>query len=163
MSHKAIPVRKEHQFDFGVLSAYINQHVPEFKTATGPEQHEVKQFNHGQSNPTFYIKYKGLEVVLRKKPPGKQLLPGAHAVDREFQIQSALYKQNFPVPRPIHYCSDPAIIGTDFYLMEYVEGRIFEDPNLPGLNPNEKRAIHEQMVEVLARLHRFDPGQVGLG
>ena len=101
-------------------------------------------------------------MVLRKKPPGK-LLRGAHAVDREFQIQSALYKQNFPVPRPIHYCPDPNVIGTEFYLMECVDGRIFVDPNLPGLNPDEKRVVHEQMIEVLAMLHRFDPSQVGLG
>jgi len=101
-------------------------------------------------------------VVLRKKPPGK-LLRGAHAVDREFQIQSALFQQNFPVPRPIHYCSDANIIGTEFYLMEYVDGRIFVDQNLPGLNPQEKKQVYEQMIEVLAKLHRFDPTQIGLG
>jgi len=99
---------------------------------------------------------------LRKRPPGK-VLRGAHAVDREFRIQSALYKQNFPVPRPIHYCSDTSVIGTDFYLMDYVEGRVFTDPNLPGMNPDEKKSMHEQLVAVLATLHRFDANSIGLG
>ena len=98
---------------------------------------------------------------MRKKPPGK-LLRGAHAVDREFKIQSALFKQDYPVPRPIHYCSDPKVIGTEFYLMEYLDGRIFVDNSLPGLNPEERRQVYAEVVDVLARLHRFDPNQIGL-
>jgi aminoglycoside phosphotransferase (APT) family kinase protein len=91
--------------------------IPDFRDAKDTLQ--VKKFSHGQSNPTYLLTLNSMKVVMRKKPPGK-LLRAAHAVDREYQIQHALWRQNFPVPRPIHYCQDVSIIGTEFYIMEYV-------------------------------------------
>ena len=109
------------------------------------------------------FKYKGRKAVLRKKPPGKKgLLKGAHAIDREFRIQQALFKQGFPVPKQFHYCKDPEVIGAEFYIMEYVEGRIFLDQNLPGMTPDERRVIYDEMMKVLAMLHKFNPMAIGL-
>ena len=100
-------------------------------------------------------------MVLRKKPPGK-LLRGAHAIEREYKIQEALYAQNFPVPKPIHFCKDASVIGTEFYIMEYVDGRIFMDQNLPGLGPDERELVYKELMSVLARLHSLKPAQIGL-
>jgi len=100
--------------------------------------------------------------VLRKKPPGK-LLRGAHAIDREYHIQKVLYGQNYPVPEPIHYCTQVDVIGTEFYIMKFVEGRIFTDQSLPGLSPEERELVYEQMASCLAKLHKFNPADIGLG
>uniref|UniRef100_A0A5F9DKN5 Acyl-CoA dehydrogenase family member 11 n=1 Tax=Oryctolagus cuniculus TaxID=9986 RepID=A0A5F9DKN5_RABIT len=106
----------------------------------------------GQSNPTFYLQ-KGLRAyVLRKKPPGS-LLPKAHKIDREFKVQKALFAIGFPVPKPLLYCSDASVIGTEFYVMEHVRGRIFRDLTIPGVSPAERSALYVAMIETLARLH----------
>ncbi|XP_061522142.1 nephrocystin-3-like isoform X2 [Phycodurus eques] len=109
----------------------------------------------GQSNPTFLIQTPSKSYVLRKKPPGA-LLPGAHKVDREYRVQKALYSAGFPVPQPLLHCTDLNVIGTEFYLMEHVVGRIFRDLRLPGVVPAERAALYVRAVEVLAKLHSLD-------
>ncbi|KAL4434943.1 hypothetical protein ABPG74_017699 [Tetrahymena malaccensis] len=157
-------VRKNHQFDIDQLRVYFDKVLYNQNTNGQAHPIEVKQFSHGQSNPTFYINYRNEEYVLRKKPPGK-LLKGAHLVDREYKIISALHKANFPVAKPILYCNDPQIIGTEFYVMSYVRGRIFRADNidLKGLIPDERREIYRELLDVLVRLHQLDPYQIGLG
>ncbi|XP_061614947.1 nephrocystin-3 isoform X2 [Phyllopteryx taeniolatus] len=109
----------------------------------------------GQSNPTFLIQTPSKSYVLRKKPPGA-LLAGAHKVDREYRVQKALYSAGFPVPQPLLHCTDLNVIGTEFYLMEHVVGRIFRDLRLPGVVPAERAALYVAAVEVLAKLHSLD-------
>lgn len=122
----------------------------------------VRQFRGGQSNPTYWISDGERAWVLRKKPSGK-LLPSAHAVDREFRVIAALQDTDVPVPRVHHLCEDPEVIGTPFYVMEHVQGRIFWNVQLPGLDPAERGALFEEQVRVLAALHQVDPDAVGLG
>jgi aminoglycoside phosphotransferase (APT) family kinase protein len=153
------PVSERHRFDERGLEAWMARHVPGH---SGPIA--VRQFAGGQSNPTFLVAAGAagdLRYVLRKKPPGK-LLPSAHAVDREYRVITALAPTGFPVPRTYGLCTDESVIGQAFYLMEWVPGRIFRDPHLPGLEPAERRAIYAAMVDTLARLHSVDPGAVGL-
>ncbi|XP_069611155.1 acyl-CoA dehydrogenase family member 10 [Ranitomeya imitator] len=112
----------------------------------------VRQFSHGQSNPTYYVRFNGRELVLRKKPPGK-LLPAAHAVEREYRILKALGEAGVPVPKVFNLCEDSAIIGTPFYLMEYLTGRIFKDPALPGMDAKQRHDIYTEMNKVLCKIH----------
>jgi aminoglycoside phosphotransferase (APT) family kinase protein len=126
----------------------------------GPLQ--VEQFKGGQSNPTYRITAGGKRYALRRKPPGK-LLPSAHAVDREFKVIKALHGVGFPVARPYVLCEDDAVIGTAFYLMDCVEGRILWDQSLPGMSRAERRAIWEELNRVIALLHSIDYEAVGLG
>jgi aminoglycoside phosphotransferase (APT) family kinase protein len=144
------------RFDVGRLEAYLRQHVAGF---TGPVA--VSQFKGGQSNPTYLLETPLRRYVLRRKPPGK-LLPSAHAVDREFRIISALSAQGFPVAEPVLYCADESVVGTPFFLMSYVEGRVFWEPQMPGSNPAERAAVYDAMNATLSRLHAFDPIAVGL-
>ena len=116
----------------------------------------------GQSNPTFFITYAGRRMVLRKQPAG-QILRGAHAVDREYRVLEALSKTSVPVPKPIVYCAEPALLGTPFYLMERLEGRVFPDASLPGLTADQRRRIYLSMAEALAALHAVRPEEIGLG
>uniref|UniRef100_A0A8C4TW99 Acyl-CoA dehydrogenase family member 11 n=1 Tax=Falco tinnunculus TaxID=100819 RepID=A0A8C4TW99_FALTI len=115
----------------------------------------------GQSNPTFYLQKAGQVYVLRKKPHGP-LLPRAHNVDREYRVQKALFSAGFPVPEPLLYCSDVSIIGTEFYVMQHVQGRIFRDLSLPEVGPAERSALYIAMIETLALLHSFDLQSLGL-
>ncbi|XP_012306650.1 acyl-CoA dehydrogenase family member 11 isoform X4 [Aotus nancymaae] len=146
-----VEVLPQHKFDRKSLEAYLNQHLPGF----GAEREAtltIAQYRSGQSNPTFYLQ-KGFQAyVLRKKPPGS-LLPKAHKIDREFKVQKALFSIGFPVPKPILYCSDTSVIGTEFYIMEHVQGRIFRDLTIPEVSPAERSALYVAMVETLARLH----------
>ncbi|MBM3613096.1 MAG: phosphotransferase family protein [Alphaproteobacteria bacterium] len=116
----------------------------------------------GQSNPTWFLTHGSARMVLRAKPIGP-ILPGAHAIEREFRVLSALHSAGLPVPRPIRLCEDPTVIGTPFYLMERVDGRIFADCSLPDLPRAERAAIWMGLAEALAALHRVDPAAVGLG
>jgi aminoglycoside phosphotransferase (APT) family kinase protein len=144
-------------FDEAALSDYLRQHLPE---ASGPWQ--VAQFKGGQSNPTYLLtNATGRRYVLRRKPPGK-LLPSAHAVDREFRVMQALARAEFPVPRVHLLCTDEQVIGTAFYVMDHVDGRIFWDPLLPGMAPEERAAVFDAMNRTIAALHRIDPAAVGL-
>ncbi|WP_332678865.1 phosphotransferase family protein [Brevundimonas sp.] len=122
----------------------------------------VRQFKGGQSNPTYELTTPGRTYVLRRKPPGT-LLASAHAVDREFTVISALHAQGYPVARPHALCTDDGVIGSMFYVMDKVEGRVLWDLKLPGMEPSERRAIYEAQVDTLAALHAFDPAAIGLG
>jgi aminoglycoside phosphotransferase (APT) family kinase protein len=121
----------------------------------------VRQFKGGQSNPTYLLTTPARNYVLRRKPPGK-LLASAHAIDREFRVLSALHAQGFPVAEPIVYCEDEGVIGTAFYLMGHVAGRVVWDPAIPNSTPAERAAIYDAMNATLARLHAFDPAEIGL-
>jgi aminoglycoside phosphotransferase (APT) family kinase protein len=121
----------------------------------------VRQFKGGQSNPTYELTTPRAAYVLRRKPPGV-LLPSAHAVDREFTVISALHAQAFPVARPHALCLDEGVIGSIFYVMDKVEGRVLWDLKLPGMTPDQRRAIYDAQVDTLARLHSFEPDAIGL-
>ena len=122
----------------------------------------IERFAGGQSNPTFRIVTERRNYVLRRKPPGV-LLPSAHAIEREYAVMAALGPHGFPVPRTYGLCEDETVIGSPFYLMELVEGRILWDPKLPDERPANRRAIYEAQIDTLAALHGFDPDAVGLG
>ncbi|KAM9331148.1 acyl-CoA dehydrogenase family member 10 [Gastrophryne carolinensis] len=121
----------------------------------------VRQFSHGQSNPTYYIQFNGKQLVLRKKPPGK-LLPAAHAIEREYRVLKALGEAGVPVPKVLSLCEDSSIIGTPFYIMEYFSGRIFKDPALPGLDAKERHTIYSAMNEALCKIHSVNIKAAGL-
>ncbi len=157
MSFAPGPVRAAHRFDEAALERYLASHVTGF---AGPLS--VQQFGGGQSNPTFLLSAGGRRYVLRKKPPG-QLLKSAHQVDREYRIMKALAATDVPVPKMHALCEDESVIGTAFYVMDFLEGRIFRDPRLPGVAPSERAAIYDSMNDVLARLHKVDFARVGLG
>ncbi|XP_028681110.1 acyl-CoA dehydrogenase family member 10-like isoform X4 [Erpetoichthys calabaricus] len=122
----------------------------------------LRQFSHGQSNPTYLVTVGGRHLVLRKKPPGK-LLPSAHAIEREFRVMKSLRSAGVPVPNVLALCEDSSIVGTPFYLMEYCSGRIFKDPSLPGLKPTERREIYKAMNDVLCQIHKVEIEAAGLG
>jgi len=150
-------VRAAHQFDVAQLEDYMLSHVDSFD---GPLT--VKQFKGGQSNPTYLLESPSGKYVMRRKPPGK-LLKSAHAVDREFRVISALHAADFPVPRPYVLCEDEEIVGTMFFIMEFVEGRIFWELDLPGSDPEERSAIYDNLGETIAQLHNFEHEKIGLG
>lgn len=122
----------------------------------------ARQFKGGQSNPTYLVETADRSFVLRRRPPGP-LLPSAHAIDREFRVISALHAQGFPVPEPMLYEADEGIIGSAFYVMAFVAGRVFWQPWAPGLDREERTALFAAMGATLARLHSFDPSAIGLG
>jgi aminoglycoside phosphotransferase (APT) family kinase protein len=144
------------RFDVARFERYLCDNVQDF---AGPLT--AKQFKGGQSNPTYLLETAKRRYVLRRKPPGK-LLPSAHAVDREFRVVNALHAQGFPVAEPILYCADESIAGTAFYVMDFVDGRVFWEPSMPDSNPAERAAIYEHMNSIIARLHDFDPSTIGL-
>ena len=169
-----IDVRETHRFDIDALERYLARHLSNF---TAPIS--VRQFRGGQSNPTYYLSGVGQgtdpgslstggadppgprEYVLRRKPPG-QLLPSAHAIDREYRVMTALRTSGVPVPKTYLLCEDPQVIGTPFFLMEYVAGHPMADPTLPDRSPAERNEIYESMISVLARLHTVDWRAAGL-
>ena len=150
------PVEERHRIDMGRLEDFMKQHMEGIR---GPLQ--VEQFKGGQSNPTYRITAGGKRYALRKKPPGK-LLPSAHAVDREYKVIKALHSVGFPVARPYVLCEDDAVIGTAFYLMDCVEGRVLWDQSLPGMQKSDRAAIWEELNRVIALLHSVDYKAVGL-
>ncbi len=150
------PVADALKFDQGALEAWMAENVAGFE---GPLT--VEQFKGGQSNPTYKLVTPGHQYVLRRKPPGK-LLPSAHAVDREFRVMKALGAQGFPAPAMHGLCEDDSVVGTAFYVMDFVEGRIFWDPYLPDLEPEERRAIYDASNATLAQLHSIDIEAAGL-
>ena len=149
-------VREAHRFDEAALTRYLTEHVDGF---TGPVTFE--QFEGGQSNPTFRLQAGGRRYVMRKQPPG-ELLPSAHQVDREYRVMKALEHTSVPVPRMYALCEDASVIGTKFYVMEWVDGRVFVETRLPSLNRGERRAVYLDLARVLAELHKVDPAAVGL-
>ncbi len=170
LGQQIIGVRVGHAFNEAALAQHLARHMEGFRAPL-----EIRQFAGGQSNPTFLIEAPAggnmaaaghaagppARYVLRKKPHG-DLLPSAHAVEREFRVMSALAAQGIPVPRPLLLCEDAAVIGTPFYLMEYIEGRVFRDLTLPGLAPAERAALFDAMNATLAQLHRVDYRAAGL-
>ena len=152
---QAVPAA--HHIDEVRLAKYLKIHVEGF---SGPLA--IEQFKGGQSNPTYKLTTPSAIYVLRRKPPGK-LLASAHAVDREFRVISALSAAGFPVPRPLHLCAGDGIIGSMFYVMAYVPGRVFWNPWAPGLSGPERAALFDSLNETIARLHSFDPTALGLG
>jgi aminoglycoside phosphotransferase (APT) family kinase protein len=142
--------------DPAAVEVWASAHVPDFR---GPLV--ATKFPTGQSNPTYLIETPTRRCVLRRKPPGK-LLKSAHAVDREFRVLRALQGVGFPAPRPLALCEDESVIGSAFYLMDYVEGRIFWDPALPELPIGQRGAIFDAMSKGLADLHMIDVAAVGL-
>ncbi|KAJ2513708.1 hypothetical protein GGI11_004037 [Coemansia sp. RSA 2049] len=153
-------VRKGHELDVARLEAFLRQSKPE---AIGTPL-TVKQFNIGQSNPTYLISdARGRRFVLRKKPAGQLLSKTAHAVEREFRVLDALGRHtSVPVPRVYALCEDASVLGTPFYLMEYLEGRVLADVRLPEVAPRQRAAYWDALVDVLALLHRVDYAAVGL-
>jgi aminoglycoside phosphotransferase (APT) family kinase protein len=138
------------------LQAFLASRLPEFSGAL-----TARQFKGGQSNPTYLLEMQGRRYVLRRKPPGK-LLPSAHAVDREFRVISALHAQGFPVAEPMLYCEDAGVVGTPFYVMKFVEGRVLWEPHMPEAAARERAAVYDAMNAMLARLHVFDPSALAL-
>jgi aminoglycoside phosphotransferase (APT) family kinase protein len=149
-------VAERHRFDEGRLFEYLAQNVDGF---AGPL--EVRQFKGGQSNPTYQLVTPDRKYVLRRKPPGK-LLKSAHAVDREYRVIKALGTTGFPVPKAYVLCEDEDVIGTVFYVMECVEGRVIWDMLIPGVDRDERAAIYDAMNETLARLHTTNYSAIGL-
>jgi aminoglycoside phosphotransferase (APT) family kinase protein len=150
------PVEERHRIDAGRLEDYLKKHLGNFR---GPLT--IEQFKGGQSNPTYRVTIEDKRYALRRKPPGK-LLPSAHAVDREFKVIRALHGTGFPVAKPYVLCEDPEVIGTAFYLMDCMEGRVLWDQSLPDMQKAGRRAIYEEMNRVIALLHGVDYKAVGL-
>jgi aminoglycoside phosphotransferase (APT) family kinase protein len=145
------------EFDPASLERYLRAHV-----AGASGAFTLERISGGQSNPTFFATLGATRMVVRKKPAG-EVLPSAHAVDREYRAMSALAATDVPVPRTILFCDDASVVGTPFYVMQRLDGRVFHDAALPGLSPAERTAMYLSMAETLARLHDVDPDAVGLG
>jgi aminoglycoside phosphotransferase (APT) family kinase protein len=145
------PVEERHRIDAAALEKFLG-----FKISA------IEQFKGGQSNPTYRLTAAdGKRYALRRKPPGK-LLPSAHAVDREFKVIKALHPTGFPVAKPHVLCEDDAVIGTAFYVMDCVEGRVLWDPALPGMTREQRAAIWDEQNRVISLLHTIDFQEIGL-
>ncbi len=142
--------------DDEILALYLEKHLDGFR---GPLV--SKKFKGGQSNPTYLLEAASGNYVLRRKPPGK-LLASAHAVDREFLVLKALHGSKVPVARPIHLCKDDMVIGSMFYVMEYIDGDIFWDPSLPDLTPLQRSQYYDAILQTMAALHSLDLAAAGL-
>jgi len=150
-------VSTAHGLDVTRLTTYLEEHLPSFSGPLG-----IEKFPQGQSNPTFRLDTPAGPLVLRRKPPG-ELLKSAHAVDREYRVLSALQNTDVPVPRVLHLCTDDDVIGSWFYVMDYVEGRVFFDPALPELTHVERTGVYDEANRVLAAIHTVDIDAVSLG
>src|SRR5258706_828596 len=151
------PVAEAHRFDVAALERYMRGHVDGFSGSLA-----VEQFKGGQSNPTYRLAAGGKSYVMRRKP-ARKLRPSAHAGDREYRVITALAGSDVPVPRTYCLCTDESVIGSMFYVMDCVEGRVLWDPVLPGMTPAERGAIFGEMSRVMAALHRVDYAAIGLG
>ena len=144
VSENLIEIRKKHSFNVNNLQKWLKINIEEFGKILS-----IKQFVGGQSNPTFFItSEEGKEIILRKKPPGK-LLPGAHQIEREYRIMKALANTKVPVPKVYALCEDENILGRAFYVMDYVEGRVFSDDKLPSMKPQERAAVYDHLNYIL--------------
>jgi aminoglycoside phosphotransferase (APT) family kinase protein len=153
---ETIDVLDTHRFDVSALERYLRGRIEDAEPPF-----TIRQFRGGQSNPTYYIETSSKPVVLRRKPPG-HLLPSAHAVEREYQVMTALRGSGVAVPKTHLLCEDASVIGTPFFIMEYVDGHPMTDATLPDRSPEDRRAIYRSMIEVLARLHTVDWRAAGL-
>jgi len=156
LAGETIDVKDAHRFDEARLGAYLHEHIEGF---SGPLT--VKQFEGGQSNPTYFLSTPNKSYVLRRKPPGK-LAKSAHAVEREYRVIKALNSTAFPVPRAYLLCEDPAVIGTSFFVMSHVAGHVRADVSLPDLAPSDRRRLVYSYVDTLALLHSYDHVALGL-
>jgi aminoglycoside phosphotransferase (APT) family kinase protein len=150
-------VEERHRLNEASLDAWMKANVEGYK---GPLT--LLQFKGGQSNPTYQVNTPGVSYVLRRKPFGK-LLPSAHAVDREYRVITALHKADFAAPRTFGYCADDGVIGSAFYVMAMVKGRVFWNQRLPAMTREERWPIYVAEIETLAKLHNYDPEKIGLG
>jgi aminoglycoside phosphotransferase (APT) family kinase protein len=151
-------VTERHRFDVDRLERYLRDRLTGF---AGPLQ--VRQFQGGQSNPTYLLSTPGQQYVMRSKPgPVARLLPSAHAIEREFRVMGALASQGVPVPEVLLLCEDESVIGRAFFVMQHVDGRVLWDPALPGLTPAQRGAVYDEMNRVIAALHRVDEAAAGL-
>ncbi len=151
----AVPDR--HRLDEAALAGWLAAHLPGFAPPL-----RIRQFQGGQSNPTFLLEFGGRRVVLRKKPPGA-LLPSAHNIEREYLILASLRGAGVPIPEPLALCEDASVVGTSFYLMDFVDGELHDFPNMPGASREQRRAAYADMIATMARLHAVDWKAVGLG
>jgi aminoglycoside phosphotransferase (APT) family kinase protein len=151
-----MPVEPRHRIDEERLAAYLARRLPDFELPL-----TIAQFRGGQSNPTYLLSAGGRRYVLRKKPPGV-LLPSAHAVEREYRIMTALQGTDVPVPRTHALCTDHSVIGTPFFVMDYVEGRIFWDHALPQVEPTARAPIFDAMNRAIAALHAVRPEDIAM-
>ena len=142
--------------DDEILAIYLEKHLDGFR---GPLT--SKKFKGGQSNPTYLLQAQSGNYVLRRKPPGK-LLASAHAVDREFRVITALHRSKVPVAEPYHLCKDETVIGSMFYLMEYIDGDVFWDPSFPDFSPAQRGNYYDAILQTMAALHSIDIDSVGL-
>ena len=145
------------EFSAPHLQAWLRDHIPGLQGDM-----RLERIGGGQSNPTFFVTFDNRAMVLRKKPAGDNLLPSAHAVDREYRVLDALASTDVPVPKTVLFCDDSEVIGTPFYLMERLEGRIFPDYALPGVSREERRVMYFSMAETMAKLHAVDFTAAGL-
>jgi len=153
------PVAEQHRFDVLALERHLRSSIDGF---AGPLT--VEQFKGGQSNPTFKLSTPSRTYVMRSKPgPADKLLPSAHAIDREFRVMRGLAGSDVPVAQMHTLCEDESVIGRAFYVMDFVDGRVLWDPQLPGMRPDERAAIFDELNRVLAALHGVDFAAVGLG
>ena len=152
------PVSERQKFDIDALQAYMLEHVEGFSGEL-----TIEQFKGGQSNPTFKLSAGDQRYVLRTKPgPAAKLLSSAHAIDREFRVMDALNKSGFPAARQYALCTDESVIGREFYIMEFVDGRVLWDQALPGMSNAERGAYYDEMNRVIAQLHMVDYAAIGL-
>ncbi len=146
----------ESDIDAAALEAYLLRHVGGF---AGPLT--LARFRGGQSNPTYKLNTPARAYVLRRKPFGR-LLPSAHAIEREYRVTEALARAGFPVARPLHLCEDDGVIGASFYVMDFAGGRVFWEPQAPGVSGADRAALFDSLNATIARLHRLDPAALGL-
>ncbi len=153
-----LPVANRHSVDVDRLAAWMSAHVEGF---SGPLT--VEQFRGGQSNPTYLLGTPSLRYVMRSKPaPAAQLLPSAHAIEREFRVMGALQATGLPVPQMLAQCADESVLGRAFFIMAFIEGRVLWDQTLPDLDRAGRAALYDEMNRVIASLHAIDPNRVGL-
>ena len=153
---ETVDVAERHQFEVKNLERFMEEHVEDFR---GPLT--VGQFAGGQSNPTYKLEAPSGEYVLRRKPPGT-LLKSAHAVDREYRVMKALNQTDFPVPHMCAYSDDESIVGTEFFIMTFMPGRVFWDPTMPDVAKGDRTKMYDSMNETLAKLHSYDYKELGL-
>ncbi|MCV7400862.1 phosphotransferase [Mycobacterium fragae] len=151
-----VPVLPAHRIDEAALAQYLRGRLPGFDGTV-----QIRQFQGGQSNPTYHLRTDAGDYVLRKKPPGK-LLPRAHEVEREHRVMAALADTDVPVPRMRLLCQDESVLGTTFFVMDHVPGRVFPDRVMRESTPEHRAAVYEDLARVLAALHRVDWRAVGL-
>lgn len=151
-------VSEQHAFDTDALTGWMKQHVDGFE---GPVQ--VEMFKGGQSNPTYKLITPGKSYVMRAKPgPVAKLLPSAHAIEREYRVMKGLAGTDAPVPHMYALCEDESVIGRAFYIMEFMEGRVLWDQSLPGMTPEQRAEIYDEMNRVIAALHKVKFADKGL-